>query len=304
MSTRVTNYYTVGGVIEAERTSGFAGHDYIPDALGSVVATTNPTNQALRYFARYYPYGRGYNVETDSTLPGMQWVGIYGYRKTGRWHADQHVRARHYSLPEGKWNTVDPLSEKMALMGLMAPRNLLSVYEYSLSRPVSLIDPTGWDAVIGGCTTLSIPVPLFGNPSVIFRACIDCFDCVCARGPGPWATYCRQLTIGLSWSLGGVNIGQLYEELEQAKTIIGNIISIAGGLIGESVSCLGLPTPVCKKVVPGHLYFSACFEGCAIFNTVSLCLTLPGGPVFTVRTNPCGLPSIRVTIAGNYKECN
>jgi RHS repeat-associated protein len=141
MATRVTNYLTANGQIRGERTAGFPGHDYIPDGSGSVTATASPTTQELQFYARYFPYGRGYSVSTTNTMPAFRWLGSLGYRWTGRWHADEHVRARHFSLPDGRWTTVDPLWPQQ------------SAYGYVSGRPVGYVDQSGTAPSKGGSCT-------------------------------------------------------------------------------------------------------------------------------------------------------
>ena len=120
-------YYSVGGGILAEQNSS-GRIDYMPDALGSVVATTNAT-RAMQCIIRYKPFG---SIENSSgSKPAFTWVGSYGYRETGIDQVNYYVRARHYSTNIGSWRSLDPLW----------PRP--SAFLYVLQNPVSSIDPSG-----------------------------------------------------------------------------------------------------------------------------------------------------------------
>jgi RHS repeat-associated protein len=143
---RVTNYHTVGGRIRAERTSGFPSHDYLDDALGSVTHTVSPTDGTTMQRLRYLPYGNRH-VQAPTPLPRFNWVGAWGYRATGRQHADTYVRARHYSQQaEARWTSVDPLwPDEMA-------------YQYAYSNPANYVDS-------------------FGTNPLLAAACITCLAC-------------------------------------------------------------------------------------------------------------------------------
>ncbi len=101
----VTNYYTVNREIIGEHTTGQSRLDFLCDALGSVVATVDQT-QTVKSTARYKPYGT--DLATTGTQLSFGWIGSYGYRRTGRPHADVYVRARHPATGQVRWTSLDP----------------------------------------------------------------------------------------------------------------------------------------------------------------------------------------------------
>ncbi len=123
-----TYYYSVNDEIIGEHTLGQSRLDYIPDALGSVVASVDQT-LSVKSTARYKPYGA--DLATTGTQPAYGYTGISGSRRTGRPHSDLYNRARHLATTNGRWTTVDP----------MWP--YLPVFEYGHSRPTTVIDPSG-----------------------------------------------------------------------------------------------------------------------------------------------------------------
>jgi hypothetical protein len=108
----VTNYYSLNGRIIAEDTSG-ARTDYLRDALGSVVATTDQ-NQNVTTTARYAAYGTPFETTGNYSNLRFGWCGSWGYRKTQRSgtglpQSETYVRARHYSQTASRWTAADPL---------------------------------------------------------------------------------------------------------------------------------------------------------------------------------------------------
>ncbi|MBI5706359.1 MAG: hypothetical protein HZC36_05155 [Armatimonadetes bacterium] len=108
--------------------------DYLVDALGSVVGTSNKDNTVNRRY-QYKPYGARLSASGAGSDPRFQWVGVPGYRTTDRSHSTHYVRARHYSQEEGRWTTVDPLWPDVY------------AYTYCDVRPTACIDPTGQDGI-------------------------------------------------------------------------------------------------------------------------------------------------------------
>lgn len=126
----VTNYYSVNGEIIAEHTAGQSRLDYVPDGLGSVVATVDQT-LTVQSTARYKPYGAV--LSSTGAQPRFGWVGSQGYRNTGLHYSEIYVRARGYSTTDGRWSTAD----------LLWPAQ--TAYRYAVSSPVTECDPTGLD---------------------------------------------------------------------------------------------------------------------------------------------------------------
>ncbi len=124
----VTNYYTVGGEIIGERTAGQSRLDYIPDALGSVVATVDQT-LTVKSTARFKPYGA--DLATTGTQPLYGWAGKKGYRKSGRPYSDSYARRRHEDVHSGRWTTVDPIWP------------VEGAYDYCWSSPTRWTDASG-----------------------------------------------------------------------------------------------------------------------------------------------------------------
>jgi len=124
-----TYYYTVNDEIIGEHTLGQSRLDYLPDGLGSVIATVDQT-LTVKSTARYKPYGA--DLATTGTQPAYGWGGSSGsYRRTGRPHCDLYMEARHDSTLEGQWTSVDPYW----------PREL--AYIYVEGRPTLFLDRSG-----------------------------------------------------------------------------------------------------------------------------------------------------------------
>src|SRR5689334_19093043 len=129
----VTDYFTINGKLHGQSIAGINPNSFIlsygTDALGSVVTTYN--GGAVQNAYRYKPYG-GLLAKTGTGLdPAFQWVGGQGYRSCARQAIDYYVRARHYSVPAGRWATPDPL-------GLTMPQ-----YSYANCSPPTESDPSG-----------------------------------------------------------------------------------------------------------------------------------------------------------------
>ena len=102
-------YESVDGEILYQ--SGVDGRiDYLPDALGSVLATTKPNQPAqVDNTYRYKPYGGLLDKSGTGIDPRYLWVGTRTYRDTSLPHASHYMIARHYAEQEGRWTSVDPL---------------------------------------------------------------------------------------------------------------------------------------------------------------------------------------------------
>lgn len=127
-------YYTVAnGMMLGERTDTGPRIDYVPDALGSIVAAVDQDLNTT-YTAAYKPCGD--TLASTGTAPNFTWVGNLGYLKSaGVTYAEFSVRRRIYSSRTGRWTSVDP----------RWPRHL--AYPYASSSPVGLVDFTGLASV-------------------------------------------------------------------------------------------------------------------------------------------------------------
>ena len=123
-----TYYYTVNDEIIGEHTIGSSRLDYLPDALGSVVATIDQT-LTVKSTARYKPYGA--DLTTTGTQPKYGHTGVSGSRRTSLQHSDKYNRARRLGSLEGRWTTVDPIW----------PYD--QGYAYVDGCPTTLTDPAG-----------------------------------------------------------------------------------------------------------------------------------------------------------------
>ncbi|MCW5941947.1 MAG: hypothetical protein KIS66_06930 [Fimbriimonadaceae bacterium] len=145
----VTNYHTVNGRTIGETTDGVRT-DYLTDALGSVTATVDQSQNVLNTY-RYKPYG-GLLAKTGSSPdPKFLWTGDTGSRTTGLAYFEQYNRARHYGSMQAGWTSVDPLWPTT------------STYSYSLASPTSFIDASG---LIG--------VPALGCANIMYKWVITC----------------------------------------------------------------------------------------------------------------------------------
>lgn len=101
-------YYSVNGEMLYEK--GVSRVDYLPDALGSVTATTTPGSPStVENTYRMKPYGSTLVKTGAGADPRFRWLGAAGYRRTNLFRPGVYVRARHYSQEDGRWTTVDPL---------------------------------------------------------------------------------------------------------------------------------------------------------------------------------------------------
>jgi len=125
----VTNYITVNGQLTGEITNGVRTQ-YMTDALGSVIGTTDGSGNILNTY-RYTPYGGKTYKTGTSPDPKFLFAGTWGGRQTGRAHSEEYWRARHRSEPETTWTTVDPLWPTE------------DVYGYAMSSPTTRLDQTG-----------------------------------------------------------------------------------------------------------------------------------------------------------------
>jgi RHS repeat-associated protein len=124
----VTNYHTINGQIIGESTGGTLT-SYLPDALGSVIATAKAG--AIKNTYRTTPYGTT-TVKTGADPdPRYVYNGTWGYRKTAMPYVDQYVWARHRESFSGRWATVDPIWPYE------------HPYSYVDAEPIDWVDPFG-----------------------------------------------------------------------------------------------------------------------------------------------------------------
>ena len=128
------SYHTINGRIRSGACTTTSKFECRWDALGSVVRTTqyNSPNGSSRRYAAYGTPLQKYNYYSDFR---MGWVGSFGYRRTVNPHAEQYIRARHYSYTDARWITKDPLWPNEP------------AYNY-ISNPANIIDGTG---ALPGC---------------------------------------------------------------------------------------------------------------------------------------------------------
>ena len=136
------SYHTINGKIRSATYEPYTRSEaLLTDALGSVVRTQDDYGGAN---FRYYAYGALMKTTPGYLTPYIGWVGSLGYRETNLNHAEQYIRARHYSTTEARWTTVDPIW----------PHSL--PYNYGESGPTSAIDETGLWSRTGTVTCFPI----------------------------------------------------------------------------------------------------------------------------------------------------
>ncbi|RYG93546.1 MAG: RHS repeat-associated core domain-containing protein [Alphaproteobacteria bacterium] len=153
----VTSYHTVDGLLLGE-TGPSGRRDYLPDAIGSVTATVDPTATVKNTY-RYKPYGAFLVQGGPEADPKFLWTGETGSRNSGAPHAGQYNRARTYARETGRWTSVDPLWPDE------------SAYGYVEGNPVNRIDPSGMQS-----QGLLVPLPSPGviEPGSFKFACNTC----------------------------------------------------------------------------------------------------------------------------------
>jgi hypothetical protein len=152
-----TYYATANGMLIGEQTNGVS-IDYVPDALGSIVAAINQS-LTTTYTAAYTPYGTV--PASTGTAPNFTWVGNLGYlAAAGRPYAEYSVRARIFSSKTSHWTSVDPLWASLTRPRRKSRPNVAlmtanSAYVYAACAPVVVVDPRGLSpvcrCVVGPC---------------------------------------------------------------------------------------------------------------------------------------------------------
>jgi RHS repeat-associated protein len=107
---------------------GSTSHYYLFDALGSVVAVTDPTGAVTNRYT-YSPYGRTTEERISGAIENpWRFAGEYHDESTGLYK----IGARYYQPDLGRWTQTDP-------SGLEA-----NPYLYVGANPISITDPTGF----------------------------------------------------------------------------------------------------------------------------------------------------------------
>ena len=124
-----TNYLLVNGMKIAQIKDGVRT-DYLTDALGSVTATKNQSQQIVNTY-RYKPYGKLLAKTGLGDDPRYLWTGNTGSRVTQTRNVNQYNVARHYANVSASWTSVDPLWPKEW------------AYGYVYGSPINALDSTG-----------------------------------------------------------------------------------------------------------------------------------------------------------------
>ena len=129
-------HYNYGlGLVSRTDASGSAVY-YAFDAVGSTSVLTNSTGAIVNSYA-YDPFGN--SLSKSETVPNpFQYVGEYGV--TNEANGLDCVRARFLSMVAGRFISSDPI-------GI---RGVANSYAYADNQPTSLIDPSGYCAVLLG----------------------------------------------------------------------------------------------------------------------------------------------------------
>jgi hypothetical protein len=319
-----TNYYTINGRIRSESTGG-TRTGYLPDALGSVTATTNSTGSTLVNTYRYKPYGAQLAKTGAGGDPAFQWIGLWGYRTDDSNRL--YVRQRHLSSVTAGWQSQDPLLVKARRLATLKVALLNGSYAY-VSNPVTRLDYTGLSpttvsgggAIFSGCTDglcvgigtdncISIPdIPLMsiGVATLMLSLsfCVTKYDSACCPA-GDWAAQCHGIEVSASLCLLGIKLD--IEKLDQlldtisgnlGYDILRNLIQGTGDLIAGSFSK--------KECVPTgtRCDLSLCASACVVIAEFELCKGLIGADDSAeVTLGFCGTPNVCISLKGRCNDC-
>jgi len=155
------DYATANGMILGEQTATGPQIDYVPDALGSIIAAIDQ-NSNTTYTAAYKPYGSV--LASTGTSPYFTFVGMQGYlAAAGRPYAEHSVRARFYSETTARWASVDPIWPN------------LQAYTYADQSPARFVDPNGQRCTssppnITVAGFIVDPIPVIGVPTLVAKS--------------------------------------------------------------------------------------------------------------------------------------
>lgn len=331
MATKTTSFHSIGGLLEAERTTGLTGHDYVADAVGSIAATFSPVDSSQVYAAWYSSYGSVEDVLVFGTsAPAFRWLGAAGYRPTSCEHSEYFVRSRHYSSTDQRWTSTDRMIDLFvasAYVGASARNPLV----YADGNPLSRADYFGFFAVgsvgipgkalslLQDRTPLTLSDPLQGRASLAtagpfcqdqtykvqlkplpidlvgaLNICETCYEPPkCCKGG---ATVCVDLTgeLGFEGDAGG-----LIEDIVGAvQTAVRGIKNEVQGILNYwNTGCPGGKVQACQaKSSKPELHVWACATLTSPLGSISYCIGRG------VEKKPPGRPSLKITaeVYGRY----
>jgi len=100
-----TSFFTVGGEVIGELTTGHTRIDYVRDGIGSVVATLDQ-GRNVKSTARYKPFGDV--LSATGTQPAFGWNGTNGFLQgAGVPHSELFAGDRAYGTREGRWCSIN-----------------------------------------------------------------------------------------------------------------------------------------------------------------------------------------------------
>jgi RHS repeat-associated protein len=112
--------------------TGTAKRYFIKDRLGSVVAATNASGDAVQR-TDYDPYGKMTEVVTDNVHQPWRYAGSYSHAETGLYQMGQ----RWYDPTQMRFTQMDPK------LGELKDPLTLNPYLYAAGDPVNQFDPSG-----------------------------------------------------------------------------------------------------------------------------------------------------------------
>lgn len=124
----------------ARPVSGAYTYEYtLKDHLGNARYSFNSAGTKIQS-DDYYPFGKAFN----SYVLGARNNYLYNGKELQDGLEQYDYRARFYDPAVGRWNTIDPLAEKM---------RRFSTYNHAFNNPLRFVDPDGmepWDVILKG----------------------------------------------------------------------------------------------------------------------------------------------------------